>query len=337
MMQLQDLRAFLRRARHLANNYGWSRLTGKPSLRGFWYTPDKPAVFDQPSLEAYRSAWHPPYLIDYRPKLAYSLVNSEGIVVLPYDDPIGNQVNPEAAFQYALGLHDEHLATGEAARIHQFIHYADYFADRQTPAGDWRYGFDWYGSRAGWTSALAQSRGASVMLRAARITRDDSYLARSRLALARFETPVSAGGYLATMEVGGRTVQYLEEYPQEPTAVLNGFIAGLFALFEVGLWLDDEGSTRQFSARLDDLEAILPLYSHGDWSLYSLDQRRGWLNYDSPHYHALTTNYLAVIAAIDPVLSGRFQAALTTWREQQTTLNVVRYALAKMIYKLAVR
>lgn len=327
----------LRWLAHLADNYGLSRLTGRPSLRGFWYTPDRPAVFDAASRAAYLAAEEPFYLIDYRPKLGYSLVNADDIIVLPYPHPIGRQINPEAAFQYALGLHDEHLATGDPRAREAFLHYASYFAQRQTATGDWTYDFDWFRSSAGWTSALAQARGASVMIRAARLTGDATFAKRALRSMSRFGTPLERGGYLATLPGRDGPLVYFEEYPQEPTAVLNGFLAALFGLYEVATWLGDAAADRLFTTGLDSLEEMIPRYLVRNWSLYSLDRRGGRLNYDSPHYHELTTNYLSVIAAIDPAGGDRFSPALGTYRRQGTAANAVRYTIAKVFYKLFVR
>jgi D-glucuronyl C5-epimerase-like protein len=318
-------------------DYGWSRISRAPSLRGFWYTPDEPTVHDTATLQAYRDSDRPVYLIDYRPKLSYRLTNADGIVVLPYPKPIGRQVNPEAAFQYALGLHDQYVATGQVEMQREFERYAEYFAARQTADGDWTYDFDWFDSPRGWSSALAQSRGASTMLRAGLLTGDDGYCEAARRALSRFDMPVAQGGYLAELEVDGQILPYFEEYPQEPTAVLNGFLAALFGAFELGTWLRDVKAQRLFESGLDSLEAMLPRYQKNGWSLYSLDVRHGQANLDSPHYHALTANYLAVIDTIDPAGSGRFRRAREAWFKQMSRLNVARYTVAKMLYKLRIR
>jgi hypothetical protein len=67
-------------------------------------------------FENYKKMPIPFYPISYIAKLKYDHVNNNNIIVLPYDAPIGDQINPEAAFQYALGLHDSFLITKQATQ-----------------------------------------------------------------------------------------------------------------------------------------------------------------------------------------------------------------------------
>lgn len=322
------------RLKALWENYVRRRVRGRPAPLTFWHLPEPPRVVDAESLAAYRSApVSPPYLMDYRAKLAYDETNPAGIPVLHYPDPVGTQVNPEAAFQLALGWHDRWLETGALPARDRFLSLARHFAADQAPDGAWWYRFAWHRSSPPWSSALAQMRGASVMLRAARITGDAAF-ARAALAAARpLALDLAQGGMRARHPVAG--VPYVEEYPAEPTAVLNGFLAALFGLYELGLWLEDAASAARFEEGMDAVEVILPCYLHRGWTLYDLDPASPFPNPHSPRYHRLVGDYLAVLAAITarPALADwrdRWRAMDTPWRRARAT--AVK-AVRKLRYK----
>ncbi|HYE01191.1 MAG TPA: D-glucuronyl C5-epimerase family protein [Alphaproteobacteria bacterium] len=323
----------LGRAWGLFDNYLLAPAVGRPSTAGFWYLPEPPRVADAAALAGYLAAGHPPYLIDYRPKLRYRLVGPEGIVVLPYGGAIGTRINPEAAFQYALGLHDAWLATGDPEHRRRFLHYAAFFLGRQTAEGDWTYDFDWYENRAPWASALAQARGASVMLRAGRLDPSAPYFDAARRALSRFSRPVERGGYAARFEPAGCV--YFEEYPKQGNVTLNGFMASLFGLFEAGRLLGDPGADALWREGTASLLRMLPHFETGWWTLYDRDPRRPQPNPHSPRYHRMCVGYLSVLAAIsgDPGLA----AARDRWRAldrlPNRSLAFVQKARRKILYR----
>jgi len=310
-----------------------SERTG-PSTATFWYISDPAMITSPEALSAYHSPalGSPPYFIDYRPKLSYRQTNSNGIVILNYPDPIGAQVNPEAAFQYALGLHDAYLATRDETLRASFLHYADTFAADQSSGGQWLYRFDWHHSRAPWSSSLAQSRGMSVMLRAWLLTHKPLYRSAAISGAAPLEVPLEHGGLQALHPMAN--VPYYEEYPGEPTAVLNGFMATLFGLYELGCWLEPKFS-ELFMLGIRSLEAMLPFYRRGSWTLYDLDTRSPVANLNSPYYYRKEVGYLAVLA----LLSGSARLASEyAWRVQRNSVfrrwaAITLKARRKILYK----
>ena len=99
----------------LLDNYVIARWQKRPSTALFWYLPEPPNVRSRNDLLHYQNQTPSPYyLMNYVEKLNFSLTNEDGIIVLPYPTPIGHQINPEAAFQYALGLHDHFLKTNNS-------------------------------------------------------------------------------------------------------------------------------------------------------------------------------------------------------------------------------
>jgi hypothetical protein len=282
----------------LVDNYVIARWQNRPSTALFWYLPEPPNLKTTEDLARYQksSVIAPLYLIDYRQKLHYSLENEDGIIVLPYDNPIGQQVNPEAAFQYALGLHDQFCVSNDTAFLDKFFKYASYFANRQTPDGLWSYNFDWFTSKAPWTSALSQSRGASVMLRAWLHSKDTAYLEIAKKALAKFLIPTSEDGFLHSFSE--ENCFYFEEYPKIQTGVINGFMASLLSIWELHYWIKEPWLANLWQMGITSLEKMLPYYSTGWWSLYDRDPQTPIKNVNSPRYHLLEMNYLQVLSLL---------------------------------------
>lgn len=280
----------------LFDNYVIARWQNRPSTALFWYLPEPATITSSHHLVAYeRTRPSPFYLLDYRQKLKYKLENQDGIIVLPYHN-IGQQVNPEAAFQYALGLHDEYYHTEEEYYKEQFLKYAQYFLDRQTRDGLWAYDFDWYGSKAPWYSALAQSRGASVMLRAFLITKNEDFLRAAKNAFKLFTVPTFHGGFLHVFKQTDSP--YFEEYPETPTGVINGMMASLLGIWECQFFLQEKWLKDLWHLGIKSLQSMFPYYNVGWWSLYDLDHTVPIMNVNSPRYHLLEMNYLNILAIL---------------------------------------
>src|SRR5579871_1834124 len=177
---------YFKKSWDLIDNYIIARLQNRPSTALFWYLPEPPYCQSNNDLISYQTNTTPPYLLDYRAKLKYTLTNEENIIVLPYQGSIGKQINPEAAFQFALGLHQQFYLTQDKRYLEQFWQYCHYFLAKQSKEGLWHYQFDWYDCKAPWASALAQSRGVSVMLRAFLLSQETKWLTAAKLALSKF-------------------------------------------------------------------------------------------------------------------------------------------------------
>jgi len=286
----------INKAWQLFDNYVIARWQHRPSTAMFWYLSEPANIMSKANLESYQRARPSPfYLMDYSQKLKYKLCNQDGIIVLPYPD-IGEKINPEAAFQYALGLHDEYYQSGNDEYKTKFLNYADYFLAKQTRNGLWAYDFDWYGSKAPWYSALAQSRGASVMLRAYLLTEQQHFLDAAKNALALFQVPTCQGGFCHVFKEAD--CAYFEEYPQTPTGVINGMMASLLGIWECQYWLKENWLKELWGLGIHSLQTMLPFYNIGWWSLYDLDHTVPIINVNSPRYHLLEMNYLSVLAVL---------------------------------------
>jgi len=309
----------------LFRNYVMRRDAGVQSSAVFWYLPEPPRVYDAESLGAYLSSADPSprYLMNYQRKLEYTATGSNGLLVLSYGREIGLRWNPEAAAQYALACHD-------AGDHTTFLRYAAHFLEISDQQGRWSYDFDWYRSSAPWYSSLAQSRGASVLLRAGMLTGDGRYHDAARQALALFGTAVADGGFMAQHPKA--QVPYLEEYPSQPTAVLNGFLASLFGLWEVGHWLNDAMSQARFELYLRSAEQLLPCYTTRWWTLYDLDPESPFPNVHSPRYHRLAVDYLRVLTALHP--SPVLASFRDRWIAMEGPVARTRATTLKVIKKL---
>lgn len=322
----------LSRLGRVAWDYTLGRATAKPSTASFWYLQAPARVHSSETFDQYlRSANpYPLYLFDQTVKLAYPSVNADGVVTLHYGPPVGDQENPEAAFQYALGLADQGLNDPESMK--KFIACATHYRDRQAADGTFPYLFDWFESRAPWASALAQARGASVMLRAYLATGDESFKMSAIDAVRLFDLPVADGGFLATFAQTGSP--YFEEYPKSPTCVMNGFLSTTFGLWELSHWLKDEKASSLFQTACDSLEQMLPFYSNGWWTLYDLRETR-LPNVQSPFYHTMVIEYMKVLCQLDH--RPAFKQILADCQAMDTATNRLRATWAKLKFKVAVR
>lgn len=317
---------------NLIDNYVIRRSLRVPSTASFWYLPEPPQITTEEAFRAYQQSLDtPPYFIDYRQKLNYSLQNEAGIIILPYHHPIGSRVNPEAAFQYALGCHSQFCLTKDKKALDTFLRYADYFVKQQTIDGLWSYDFDWYYSKAPWFSALAQSRGASVMLRAWLYTKDTSYLEAAKKALMKFNVPTSEGGFLHIFSL--ENCPYFEEYPTMPTGVINGFMAALINVWELNYWLKEKWLETLWRQGIDSLHAMLPHYSTGWWSLYDLDDCSPILNVNSPRYHLIEISYLQVLTLLSasPFLKNAYLVRMQQLQNRFFRLKAMGWKMVRKI------
>ena len=117
---------------------------------------------------------------------------------------------------------------------------------------------------------MCQGQAISVLVRAFLATKDPAYLAAAEDGAKVFNVSSRQGGVRAVFL--DKYVWY-EEYPTNPsTFILNGFMYSLLGLYDlktVSVKLKDEAE-RLYSAGLESLAAMLPLYDTGSSTLYDL-------------------------------------------------------------------
>jgi len=320
----------------LFNNYVYGRWISHKSTAAFWYLPETPNVVNRETLDKYYESANPSpiYLMNYIKKLSYNCKNDDGIIVLNYGEPFGTQINPEAAFQYALGLHDLYLQTKQNHVINEFMKYADYFCRTQTDEGYWLYNFDYGTTNGCWASALAQSRGCSVMLRAWTLTGDSRYLDSAVNAIKLFDTPIEEGGFLSDFPLVPECFYY-DEYPQLKSAVINGFMSSLFCLWELSQWTNNKMAHNMWEKGIKSLEQILPFYTLSWWTLYDRNLESTIHNFNSPRYHVLEINYLKILTTLSNsnILEQHLERRLKQYRMD----NIIKAFLLKTKYKIRYR
>jgi heparosan-N-sulfate-glucuronate 5-epimerase len=172
--------------------------------------------------------------------------------------------------QLALGWWERHIS-GDPAALPRFLALCTAIEARGERAGDqllWPSGgLDAkYRLAARCPSALPQGQAASVFVRAHLVTREDRY---GQLALAAVRPLLAPSGTeLVTWTATG---PILEEAPSNPPShILNGWISGLWGVWDVQLGLGDTRAAEVFAASIRCLLAHLPAYDIGWWTLYSL-------------------------------------------------------------------
>lgn len=119
---------------------------------------------------------------------------------------------------------------------------AEWLAANLSPSGAawvWRYDFPYAGYDAGWYSAFANGWAIAFLTQMHAVTGDERYHEAAAKALTIYDTAANAGGCRYVMADGS---VWFEEYAaltdQEPSHVLNGHIAAVFAL---AYYADHEG------------------------------------------------------------------------------------------------
>jgi heparosan-N-sulfate-glucuronate 5-epimerase len=263
------------------------------------------------------------YLVFDEEELKHSIdlqFDAEGVPLIPtYVDvaPGRRHYYPITIGQYALAVFHTWLRSAREDDRRRFLRLADWFVEHQAQDGCWYAQTDMplYRLRAPWPSAMAQGRGLSVLTRAWQCTTDENYIASARRALAAFSMPVARGGITDTCN---GEITY-EEYPARPAPhVLNGMIFALLGVWDlVRAQPNDARAAAIFERGVSTLEALLPLYDTGWWSLYDLYHLEAATprNPCTAHYHDIHIKQLAVLHAI----TGResFDAFARRWAAYQ--------------------
>ena len=320
----------------LFEQYALGKTGADPSPAAFWYLPEIARLEVRDCIDRLTVAGQPTpfYPIDFTSKISYPLLHPDApIPLLNYGGNIGRAVNPEAVFQYLLGVHDSALSSGSLAQRDLFLSGAEFMRARQAATGEFWYDFNWYECHAPWASFLGQSRGASVMLRAWKISGDSSFREAAAAAVARADVPVEEGGFLATHPVAG--CKYYEEYPATANAVFNGYLSSLFGLWEAATIGESEVDAHRFSNGISTVCKILPAYLLGWWSIYDLSGSTRFPNVHSPRYHRLVGYYLRTLAVLSQ--DARILAAWHDWHALDVWPNrsaaVAVKAARKILYR----
>jgi hypothetical protein len=185
-----------------------------------------------------------------------------------------------------------------------------------------------YDLAPGWSSAMGQGEGISVLLRAHALTDDEGYLSMAIAAVEAMSVDVARGGVMRKLD--GHTV--LEEYPAErPAAVLNGWIFALLGVHELANVTGDPVVRRLFEQSAAGLISLLPRYDVGWWSRYSLYDH-GRPDLAKPFYQRLHAVLLDALNLVRP--DRRLVDMARRWESQITPRALVRATQDKLAFRL---
>ena len=232
------------------------------------------------------------YYMTFKQKAQYSgLFDEQGVPLLDYHGDIGQQYNPIAIAQYALGNYNLAKQTTAQTYAEKFLNSSRWLLEHlvTTEAGTrlWAHHFDFEYFRrlvAPWFSGLAQGQGLSVLVRAYAETGDENYLHAAEQVFRSLALPIAQGGVQYQAQDG---YLWIEEYLVDPpTHILNGFIWALWGIYDYYLVNGSNEAKRLFDAYVKTLLHHLPTYDLRFWSLYELTPQH-IQSIASPFYHEL--------------------------------------------------
>lgn len=182
-----------------------------------------------------------------------------------------------------------------------------------------------------WVSAMAQGQAASLLVRLAIETGDDSFGDAARQALAFLAVPTTEGGVQTQLD--GRP--WPEEYPTDPPSfVLNGGIFAIWGYRDVAVGLGDGEAAAEFERSVDTLAVNLHRWDTGYWSRYDLFPHP-LVNVASSSYHLLHMSQLRVTndLAPRPQLVETLERFEAYWRSR---VCHARAFTAKALFRLRV-
>ena len=259
------------------------------------------------------------YPVTMDPKANYpGTLSDEGVPVTYFN---GRRfVSPIEITLYGLGSHDAYIATGDQRYYRQMSCSLDWLEKHAVSLGDgigWPYEFDHpvYYLKNPWFSSIVQACGLSLCIRGKHIQADHRWSDLAHRAWLGYHAGVEEGGFCRPIEGG---VIY-EEYPgPELDCVFNGMCVSLIGLWEA--WQSGIAPQAEVDFRLgvNGLRSCLPRFSHGAWSLYSLNFCLGKPLLASPYYHRANGLLAQVIGlmAKDP----EFYRYGTRWIETDTSI-----------------
>lgn len=258
----------------------------------FWY--------EQPRLNERAFEDGAAYFMQFQGKAGYrGPFDAAGVPILDYKGDIGPQHNPIAIAQYGLARYNRWLDTRGAEDERAWNAVARWLATEMRPnefgVRVWMHDFDWpYREmlKAPWYSGLAQGNGLSMLVRAARETRDSSLSDAAHAAWRPFLLDVSQGGVMVR---DGQGDLWIEEYLVEPPShILNGFMWAVWGVYDYARWSGREDAWAIWHDCAGTLERRFHEFDTGWWSLYE-SRHEGREMPASSYYHGLHITQLRVM------------------------------------------
>ena len=276
----------------------WNRIfkayiLGNTSQLTFWH--GEPQI--NPNIETESLGQY--YMLFHNKAKYEGQCDGNGIPMLDYQGAIGLQYNPIAIAQWGLGNYNVWCETKSENKYAKFIHCANWLVENleenKYGYNVWMHHFDFeYRDtlQAPWYSGLAQGQGISVLVRAFKETNQDKYKVAAQDAFQVFSVSTPDGG-VNYIDSDGHN--WIEEYiVHPPTHILNGFIWGLWGVYDYALQFNDEKALTLFNLYTRTLIKELDSYDNGFWSLY--EHSGTWLKMiASSFYHKLHIIQLKIL------------------------------------------
>ena len=314
----------------------WNRIfkayiLGNTSQLTFWH--GEPQI--NPNIETDSIG---PYYMLFHKKAEYDgHIDENGIPILDYKGTIGLQYNPIAIAQWGLGNYNIWYKSKSENYYERFIKCANWLVENleENKHGYkvWMHNFNFeYRDtlEAPWYSGLAQGQGISVLIRALKETKNEKYKIAAEEAIKVFEIPTTDGG-INYLDSDG--FHWIEEYiVHPPTHILNGFMWGLWGIYDYAIFLNDEKVKNLFKQYTQTLIQKLGSYDTGFWSLY--EHSGTWLKMiASTFYHKLHIVQLKVMYKLTSETGFNEMAKKWEYYSNQP-FNRKRALVQKMIFKV---
>lgn len=265
-------------------------------------------------------------------------VDENGIPKLNYQGNIGSQYNPIAIAQWALGHYNLWCKIQNEENYLKFINGADWLVNNLNLNSNnvyvWQHHFDWTYKETlvnPWYSGLAQGQGLSVLCRAYKISKNDKYLEAAKKVYKSFFIDVKEGGVTFTDQDGNI---WIEEYimKKDPTHILNGFIWGLWGIYDYWLLRNDSSVKDLFDRYIKTILININKYDIGYWSLYELSNLRIKMR-ASVFYHKLHIVQLEILFKMTGI--SKFENMSKKWKKHLNQKpNKLKATLMKILFKI---
>ena len=306
-------------------------LGGKSNL-SFWH--GEPEVNDLANYDQLDQ-----YYMKFHSKAEYQgSYDKKGIPQLNYQGDIGIQYNPIAIAQWSLGNYNLWKKNHSQEYYEKFIQGSDWLHNNlnlnQNNVYVWEHHFDWVYKEnliSPWYSGLAQGQGLSVLCRAYNITSDNKYLDSIEKVYQSFLIDVKNGGVTFTDKKGDI---WIEEYiiKNNPTHILNGFIWGLWGIYDYWLLTKNQNIKKLFDKYTNTIKQNIDQYDIEYWSLYELSNLKIKMR-SSIFYHKLHIVQLKILFKMTN--NEKFENISDDWsRYLNQKSNIVRATLMKILFKI---
>ncbi len=274
-----------------------------------------------------------PYYMSFHSKANYNgFFDKDGIPMLNYHGSIGLQYNPISIAQWGLGNYNLFLESKEHIYYEKFIRSANWLVNNMEKNKFgfyvWMHHFNFeYRDTliSPWYSGLAQGQGISVLIRAFKETNEDIYKDTIEKALKVFDKDIKSGG---VNHIDSNGDSWIEEYIVfPPTHILNGFIWGLWGLYDYAIFFQDKKILEKFLSYSTTITKNLKKYDIKYWSKYEQSNKIIPM-ISSKFYHRLHIVQLKIM--MDLTGDEKYLKYAERWQKQ---LNNFFYRQISLLHK----